>query len=662
MTILLAFVAWLLTYLLHSTLLLLGALALTAAGVVRSHAARDTLWKVALVGGLVTATVQLALRVAPVTGHVAIAAREASPYFDVATIGPRPGVVGGTDTVAGAMFALAPASFSVSQGGVSASAAGAAMARGAALRASRPGAVGPRVRRLLSDVHIGWPGMLLQLWLTGAVALALRLAWLRRGLGRRLKDRTPLVEGPLADMLADLARAAGIAPPRLSVSESLHGPIACGREVILPVRVVREMDAPAQRAVLAHELGHIVRRDPSWLVAAVLLETVLFVQPLNRLARRRLQEASEYLCDEWAAERAGGVALARCLAEVAGWMHRRPQLQPVAGMAEQRSQLVERVRCLLEGSGRVSRPGAWAVRAGASALSLALVAWAAPGVAAEDLGGIPSAESEWGESGKTAGASGDGWATVRDGRLVILAPGYSARLAGRGRLGFRQWGRAFEVPDGWRVEVDGDVVRDRGDRCVDEASVRLIGPGGAWELTPVRVSGAPAYAEHGRELDQLVASAMRRARAGARVKVHVDADHDVNVDHDVDLDHDLNVNVDVDHDVNLDLDLDVDATIDSLVGLWERDPEAVQRAARRLARSYERELRPAFESLGVALGRELAAPELQRLSARVARDLGPEFARLGATLGQTILESLSAAVDEAGAGLGDYRVKKGRRN
>ena len=46
--------AWLLTYALHSTLLL-GAAALLARRV-RGEAWRETLWKAALVGGIVTAT------------------------------------------------------------------------------------------------------------------------------------------------------------------------------------------------------------------------------------------------------------------------------------------------------------------------------------------------------------------------------------------------------------------------------------------------------------------------------------------------------------------------------------------------------------------------------------------------------------------------------
>ncbi|HEU4456000.1 MAG TPA: hypothetical protein VFR81_23240, partial [Longimicrobium sp.] len=52
--------AWLLTYLVHSTLLIGAAWAVSRR--VRRMAVHDLLWKVALVGGVATATLQLALR------------------------------------------------------------------------------------------------------------------------------------------------------------------------------------------------------------------------------------------------------------------------------------------------------------------------------------------------------------------------------------------------------------------------------------------------------------------------------------------------------------------------------------------------------------------------------------------------------------------------
>jgi hypothetical protein len=50
--------AWLLTYVIHSTLLL-GAAWLASSRLIRSNVLRDLLWKAALVGGLITATAQV---------------------------------------------------------------------------------------------------------------------------------------------------------------------------------------------------------------------------------------------------------------------------------------------------------------------------------------------------------------------------------------------------------------------------------------------------------------------------------------------------------------------------------------------------------------------------------------------------------------------------
>ena len=39
--------------------------------------------------------------------------------------------------------------------------------------------------------------------------------------------------------------------------------------------------------MLAHELAHLARRDPLWLAFASVVERVFWIQPLNRIARRR---------------------------------------------------------------------------------------------------------------------------------------------------------------------------------------------------------------------------------------------------------------------------------------------------------------------------------------------------------------------------------------
>lgn len=638
MTIILAAVAWLLTYLLHSTVLLVGAFALAGLGIVRSHAGRDTLWKVALVGGILTATAQTALRLQPPAGHVALAARPESPLIDVAgvrSVTPLLPTPAADQQSAASTFAQDVADT-------------ASLSSMEPIRSTRP---------FVSGLHISWPAILLNMWFIGALGFGARLVWMRRSLASGLKERRDLGDGPLADTLAELSRAAGVDSPRLSVSTELHGPIAFGREICVPERVLSRLSASEQRAVLAHELGHVVRRDPAWVMAAAVIESVLFVQPLNRLARRRLRAESEYLCDDWAAERTGGgVVLARCLAEVAGWVQGHAAPAPVAGMAGQCSELVTRVERLLDGSKR-TRPMRWVLRAGAGLGAMILVACSVPGVAAEDLDAVSTAIVKDHDTGSdpsdVSSLPGEGWGAIRDdGRMIVLSAGYTVRLSGSGRVGFRQWGRALLVLPGYEIRVSGDVVNEDQDLCDKTGQIRIAEIGGTfgWDVEPIRRAGAPAFAyQHDYDAGRLGAE-VRRALADAQAEIRSSISGDLSADIRAEIDEVAGAEIDAA------LNGEADAAIDTLVQLWVRDPDAVRRAARRIARTYDRDLRPQFESLGVQVGRELA-PQLERLTSRMGRDLGPEFARLGAALGASILSDLSASPEE-GAGSGDYSRKK----
>ncbi len=591
MTLMLLAVAWLLTYLVHSTILLTGAAMLCALKVIRSHEGRDVLWKVALVGGLVTATAQLALPLVPRTAIVALRPIVESPVIEARAAGPL-------------LASPSPSPF------------------------PSPPAAAPVPVAELGSFHAGWPGVVLNFWLFGALACGLGLVWARADMRRRLAGRRDIASGPLAAMLAELRSAAGVRRPvRLTVSTAISGPISFGRaEICLPERVLSHLAPAEQRAVLAHELGHLVRRDPAWQLAGAVITAALFLQPLNRLARRRLMEIAEYLCDDWAAARSGGgLVMAQCLAEVAKWMRPGPELRVAPALAARPSQLVARVERLVQGraggAGRRARLGVLALGTGV----MGLVAWSAPGVAARDLpeppppGDAPKAEDMDDVTWATLSSQdGDGWLAVRNGgRLLVLHPHYAVRLSGQGRLGFRQWGRVLAVADGYRVTVDGAPVSGDTDVCADQ-TVRIVGPSGAvaWTLHPVR-----REARH---------QALADTRRGLRDLSGQDAE------------------------------AELDAAIDTLVRAWAENPEAVRAAAERLARTFDADLAPQFESLGVALGRELA-PRLERVSDRLGRDLGPEFARLGAELGRTIARSFAetelAPSVEPGAGSGDFRAK-----
>jgi HEAT repeat protein len=222
-----------------------------------------------------------------------------------------------------------------------------------------------------------------------AALAALLLAWYagrRLILVGRLGDRRMIAEGPLPSVLQDLLERAGVRRRiRLTTSATISSPVALGAgEICLPGAALVELEPEQQRAMLAHELAHLVRRDPQWLGLACLVERAFFFQPLNRLARRRMQQSAEYLADEWAAGRSGRVPLARCLVKVAEWIQASPLGVPVAGMAEERSELSARVARLLEAGAAGRGLPRWAGGMLAVALLAAVVAFA-PGA-----GGMPT--------------------------------------------------------------------------------------------------------------------------------------------------------------------------------------------------------------------------------------------------------------------------------
>jgi beta-lactamase regulating signal transducer with metallopeptidase domain len=486
MTLTLLVVAWLLTYLVHSTLLLGGAWLLSTAGLVRAPIAREVLWKVCLVGGILTATVYSLSPYQPYSFHVLLPSVTASaPAASIARIEPSASV--SADVALSSSPAPRPSSV-------------AAVRPATASHAQLAAAASP-IPNPQSPIP-SWPRLLLGLWILGAGCLVARTLVRRLRLMRSLRLRREIAGGPLALMLHSLKTAAGVRRPiRLTVSSELAGPVAIGAsEICLPERALTSLDAAQQRAVLAHELGHLVRQDPLWLGVAVAVESLLFFQPLNRLARRRMQEAAEYLSDDWAVRQTGGsLTLAKCLAEVATWMEAASAAVPVAGMAENPSQLVERVRRLLDGTQPAAR--GFRVAVPVAALALSSMAFAAPGVSPpcdqeaqlQDAGAgatMTAARAAWQGEPKT-------WATIRDGHVLVFRDGFAPRLTGRGHLGIRRGGRMIELGAGQRLLVNG---REPSDRHLVEVSstdsLEIVGDDGRtfWRIEPVRVARAETLA------------------------------------------------------------------------------------------------------------------------------------------------------------------------
>lgn len=476
---------WMLTYALHSSLLLGGTWLFTLKGI-RSEPLRDTLWKAALVGGVLTATVQV------LAGW--------QPSYSIA--------------VSPSVAAMAPPSGSLNPGiqdRVSEAGRPYVSVENSKLSAA-PDVLSPpgELDRTGRSIAV-W---LLVFWALGAGVALFRLTVAQLRLTRMLRSRQPVTTPALLAALEELSREAGVRRPvRLTQARGLATPVALGSsEICFPPRAVTGLDAEQQRCVLAHELAHLVRRDPLWLNLLCLLESVFFFQPLNRLGRRRFQELSEYLCDDWAVRHTGGaLTLARCLAEIAGWVTPPIQRLALTAIAESGPPLTRRVQRLLTNTHPPASP-AWWTRVAMATGVLALAAGFAPGVS-QEYARQPKSSGQPG----TTSASAD-WASPRAVTMHVLAQvtGESTTLARgqdtpkqliygsgpedtsriewihgpfwqpadevRGRIEFQTRGRIVFSPDGAivRTITDGGhlIVEERDTSSVRRIEVRRAADGG----------------------------------------------------------------------------------------------------------------------------------------------------------------------------------------
>lgn len=123
----------------------------------------------------------------------------------------------------------------------------------------------------------------------------MRFVHRRRALSRALAHRFHVRELPL------LARRNAI---RLSAAANLESPVALGAaEICLPADVMDRFSDEHRRSLIAHELAHLQRRDPVWLVAAESIAALSAFQPLVLVVVRAFRRDVELICDEAAVRR-----------------------------------------------------------------------------------------------------------------------------------------------------------------------------------------------------------------------------------------------------------------------------------------------------------------------------------------------------------------------
>ena len=186
------------------------------------------------------------------------------------------------------------------------------------------------------------------LWAVGTATLLLWLCVCRWHLTRLRREARTLTSGPATELLAALTPC----PPLLLTYPAVSSPFLAGTRrpaIYLPTSHATDFTSDALRAILAHEMAHLSRRDCAWTLASCLLCAILWPQPLLWLLCRRLEQIGEEACDATVlAQNCPPRAYADCLLSLA---ERHPLSRREraigAGVAPFRSSLGQRIGLIL---------------------------------------------------------------------------------------------------------------------------------------------------------------------------------------------------------------------------------------------------------------------------------------------------------------------------
>jgi|GEM_PF-1686847 len=215
---------------------------------------------------------------------------------------------------------------------------------------------------------------LVGLWTIATVTGIVHLWSTLRALNRLRRDAVAVTDPALQRALTELKTLLSVnRPVALLESPVVDGPMTAGLRrpfILLPQNRAEAAaeDDPGideSRALLAHELAHVSRRDAAWNLFIRLLIVAFPFQPLNHFAGRALRKEMDFVADAIAARSLGDRSgLAKCLLRLGNRVVRPRsagicESTLVASMASFRSMLGRRLEALLASDNDLSPSPLW---------------------------------------------------------------------------------------------------------------------------------------------------------------------------------------------------------------------------------------------------------------------------------------------------------------
>lgn len=174
--------------------------------------------------------------------------------------------------------------------------------------ASLPGGVSRSTRATLEglvavrDAIAGLPPVPTYAWIVVAALLVL-LRLCRSMALRHIVNRARPAPRRVRELVLEMSGLMGLSsPPETLTTEARVSPMVwCGirPKLVIPEDLWSSLDDDSRRAVIAHELAHLKRRDHLLHWVAALVGAAYWWHPAAWWARRRMNEEAEASCDAW---------------------------------------------------------------------------------------------------------------------------------------------------------------------------------------------------------------------------------------------------------------------------------------------------------------------------------------------------------------------------
>jgi TonB family protein len=151
---------------------------------------------------------------------------------------------------------------------------------------------------------LDWSCLLAFLWGAGFLFGSARLAVQAARWRRLAADTVPIDDTSVRQTFGELARRTGVTA-ELVESRSCREPVVIGirrPRILLPSTILEQVDPESLEAILAHELGHVARRDNLTGTLLAFIRSLFWIDPLHHFALRRYLVMRERACDERALE------------------------------------------------------------------------------------------------------------------------------------------------------------------------------------------------------------------------------------------------------------------------------------------------------------------------------------------------------------------------